>query len=435
MGATDRATTRRPSARRPRDRRDQLAALAVQLFCKHGYHAVGINDIASAAGITGPALYRHFSGKQALLAHVLLDGLDTVDEVAERTLDDRDQPPEARLRAFTRGVAVVAVEKREIAALWRRELRHLSEEHRGEVRRRGDQWMSRTQAALREVRPELSEQDADMLCLALLSVYGSLADHHAVLPKKAFVPLMTGLADDVLATRLPESAEPGLVRTPAAPFPSPTRREQLLTSAMQLFRQRGFHAVTMEDIGRATGLAAASVYRHFPSKAELLLAGCRRMADRLLHDASTALAGADGPEAALNRLLESYVDTVVRNRDLLVVYNSEVGNLPAPERTELIRLQRAYVTHWVRLRTQTAPELGEAAARITVHVALTVVNDLIRTSRTAARAGLAAELAGLARTALTGPGVTPAADRSAAACADPTCTGCTGTDGAPSASA
>src|SRR5690606_9708054 len=62
--------------RRPKDRKEQLAAVAAKLFCERGFHEVGITDIAAAAGITGPALYRHFADKQAILAHVVALAID-----------------------------------------------------------------------------------------------------------------------------------------------------------------------------------------------------------------------------------------------------------------------------------------------------------------------------------------------------------------------
>jgi len=48
-------------------RRELLLKAAADLFSARGYHAVGIDDIGEAAGITGPGVYRHFSSKQALL--------------------------------------------------------------------------------------------------------------------------------------------------------------------------------------------------------------------------------------------------------------------------------------------------------------------------------------------------------------------------------
>ena len=81
--------------KRPRDRKSQLAAVASELFRQRGYHGVGINDIAAAAGVTGPAIYRHFADKQAILAHVLLSGLRDMEIATEAALDpERSSTPE-----------------------------------------------------------------------------------------------------------------------------------------------------------------------------------------------------------------------------------------------------------------------------------------------------------------------------------------------------
>ena len=53
-------------------RRAQILAVAAELFAKHGYHGVSIADLGAAVGVSGPALYRHFEGKDALLAEMLI---------------------------------------------------------------------------------------------------------------------------------------------------------------------------------------------------------------------------------------------------------------------------------------------------------------------------------------------------------------------------
>ncbi len=55
-----------------RSRREQILAVAAQLFAKHGFHGVSIADLGAAVGVSGPALYRHFPGKEALLAELLV---------------------------------------------------------------------------------------------------------------------------------------------------------------------------------------------------------------------------------------------------------------------------------------------------------------------------------------------------------------------------
>jgi len=61
-----------PPAPRRRSRRDEILEIAVGLFAARGYHGVSMDDIGSAAGVTGPALYHHFAGKEAMLAAALI---------------------------------------------------------------------------------------------------------------------------------------------------------------------------------------------------------------------------------------------------------------------------------------------------------------------------------------------------------------------------
>jgi AcrR family transcriptional regulator len=384
--------------------------LAAELFRRHGYHGVGVNDIAAAAGITGPALYRHFTSKQALLSHVLRTGVDGMCEVADRELTRPDVPANARLSALNARLAEVAVEHRAVSALWRWEGLHLPQADAAEIRKRGAKLIEDWSVELRLARPELTPVDAELRCWAALSAFGSVADHRVSMPKRRFGPFLAALADGVLATPSVSTVDavPAGARAGSA---LPTKREQLLTSATALFRQRGFHAVSVEDIGQACGMAAASVYRHFPSKTEMLTEACKRMADRLAQSTERALSGsqetgANGEsvsDASVTELLESYVDTVLRQRDLLSVYVTELANLPARERTELIRLQRAYVAEWASMLGRFRGDLDEPAARVAVHTTLTIVNDLVRTERLAVRPGLAAELVNLGNAVLRAP--------------------------------
>lgn len=402
------------SARRPRDRRDQLVRLAAELFRRHGYHGVGVNDIAAAAGITGPALYRHFASKQALLSHVLRTGVDGMCEVTSRELNRPDVPADVRLAALNAKIAELAIEHRAVSALWRWEGRHLPQADAAEIRRRGGKLIENWSAELRRAHREFTASDAELRCWAALSVFGSVADHRVSMPKRRFGPFLATLADSVL-TAPPISTMDAAPAGARAGSSTPTRREQLLTSATALFRQRGFHAVSVEDIGQECGLAAASVYRHFPSKTELLTEACKRMADRLAQSAERTLStnGSTGEEAtesgenvagaSITELLESYVDTVLRQRDLLSVYVTELANLPARERTELIRLQRAYVAEWVSMLGSFRGDLDEPAGRVAVHATLTIVNDVARTERLAVRPGIAGELVNLGGAVLRAP--------------------------------
>jgi TetR/AcrR family transcriptional regulator, cholesterol catabolism regulator len=63
------------------------------------------------------------------------------------------------------------------------------------------------------------------------------------------------------------------------------RRQQLLDVAARLFRERGYHVTSMRDIAREVGMLSGSIYYHFSSKEEMLLAvyeeGLRHIAERV----------------------------------------------------------------------------------------------------------------------------------------------------------
>src|SRR5216110_570669 len=65
------AAAKPPVQTRRRSRRDEILEIAVGLFASRGYHGVSMDDIGAAAGVTGPALYHHFAGKEAMLIAAL----------------------------------------------------------------------------------------------------------------------------------------------------------------------------------------------------------------------------------------------------------------------------------------------------------------------------------------------------------------------------
>src|SRR5947208_17071867 len=77
-----REVAKRPTQTRRRTsvRRQELIAAAARLFASRGYYAVTVDDIGDALGLSGPALYRHFPSKEALLVAVF-------DQVSENQRD------------------------------------------------------------------------------------------------------------------------------------------------------------------------------------------------------------------------------------------------------------------------------------------------------------------------------------------------------------
>lgn len=135
------------------------------------------------------------------------------------------------------------------------------------------------------------------------------------------------------------------------------RRERILAAAAELIADRGYHAVSMADIGISAGVVGPAIYRHFDSKAGLLAALFEQVIDTLLRRASAIVEQSRDDREALTALVADHVALVMEKRELAIVYYREVHNLPDHRRSRLRRKQRLYVEEWVHVLGELRPEL------------------------------------------------------------------------------
>jgi AcrR family transcriptional regulator len=150
----------------------------------------------------------------------------------------------------------------------------------------------------------------------------------------------------------------------------PARRERILSAAAGLLAQRGYHAVSISEIGAAAGVTGPAIYRHFDGKPAVLVALFDRVIDRLLASAASIVAAADDERDALARLVAGQVEFVLTDRELLRVYHSEINNLPAEDRRRLRRKQRLYLEEWVHVLGELRGDLPDNEVRTIVHAAI-----------------------------------------------------------------
>ena len=154
------ATTRT----RDRDRGAKILAAATHLFRERGFHAVGIDEIGAAAGITGPGVYRHFGGKDELLVRALEQATDDL----WADLDERDT-----LEDYVRSHVAHTVANRDAIELWYQERRNLPAEARAAQRRTQRRYIDRWADKLLELRPTLDPQEAGVIVRAALGLIHS----------------------------------------------------------------------------------------------------------------------------------------------------------------------------------------------------------------------------------------------------------------------
>ena len=96
-------------------------------------------------------------------------------------------------------------------------------------------------------------------------------------------------------------------------------REDILEAAAQVFRQKGFHGASMQDIAKAVNLQKPSLYHHVSSKQEILLALLDRALELLLERIS-AISSQDIPaDQKLREMVRAYLQILAENMDLSAV--------------------------------------------------------------------------------------------------------------------
>ncbi|MFE3987155.1 TetR/AcrR family transcriptional regulator [Nocardia tengchongensis] len=364
--------------RRPKNRRAQIAAVSAAEFASLGYHRVSMEDIAARLGITSTALYRHYPSKYALFAGELLRlGEVTVAAVSLPEVA-AGWPARRRLGYAIDGIIAETIANRTTVGLARWEHRYLDGPDKRTVDQHFATALSELSALIGAVRPGLSARERAVRAVGVFSTVSCLGDHRVPLASKSLAVLLNTACWAQIGADLPEPAQP-----PPAPraveTPPMLKHELLLQRAVELFYERGYPNVSVEDIAVAAGLPSTSaVYRYYRGKGDLLNAAFRRAADRMSAVIGPTLAESAGPTEALAKLVDMYVAGAFDERELIFVYFAEFGHVPDDERATLRVVQRMAVTEWAALLTRVRPGLTPAAAAVLVHAALGLVVDYAR---------------------------------------------------------
>ncbi|MDQ4055728.1 MAG: TetR/AcrR family transcriptional regulator [Actinomycetota bacterium] len=162
---------------------------------------------------------------------------------------------------------------------------------------------------------------------------------------------------------------------------APSRRDQILASAAELFAARGFHGVSVSDLGAACGITGPALYKHFASKDAVLAEMLVAISEQLLAVGRARVRAADGPEAALSALVDWHVDFAVRQRALIVVQDRDWESLPTEARERVRALQRKYVDLWAAQLRAIDPGLALTPARSMAHAVFGLINSTPHSGR------------------------------------------------------
>ena len=154
-----------------------------------------------------------------------------------------------------------------------------------------------------------------------------------------------------------------------------SRREQILDTAAELFAAKGFHGVSVGELGRACGITGPALYKHFASKDAVLAEMLVSISERLLSEGRQRVARADDAGGAREALVAWHIDFALRHRALIVVQDRDWQSLPPDARERVRALQREYVDVWAAQLRRLHRGLHTDRARAMAHAAFGLINS------------------------------------------------------------
>ncbi len=158
--------------RQKSDRRSALLSAAEQLIAERGFLAVRLEDIGAAAGVSGPAIYRHFPNKEALLVELLV-GISTRLQSGGRAVVTDAKDAAAALDGLIDFHLDFALNEPDLIRIQDRDLANLPAAAQRQVRRAQRGYVETWVGVLREAHPRLDEDRARVMAHATFGLLNS----------------------------------------------------------------------------------------------------------------------------------------------------------------------------------------------------------------------------------------------------------------------
>jgi TetR/AcrR family transcriptional regulator, cholesterol catabolism regulator len=126
-----------------------------------------------------------------------------------------------------------------------------------------------------------------------------------------------------------------VVKAPNSPRSASGREDAILAAAARIFREKGYHGTSVQDIAESVGLLKGSLYHYIRSKEELLARLFDGALDETLRELETIASRDVSATERLREMVKAYVRAVTANLDAVGLYLREWRALPQPELTRL----------------------------------------------------------------------------------------------------
>ncbi|MGW8811651.1 TetR/AcrR family transcriptional regulator [Gordonia terrae] len=375
-------------------RPDRFVTAATTLFQDHGYRNVSMEQIGGAVGLTGPAVYRHFPSKQDILATALTTQVHTVRDFLSDAQDRGDTPVE-QLGLFFDALSEMTAH-RDASTLWNRERLHLSHADLDTMNAYFGVLTDKLACKICAARHDVDSMDAKLLATAALSVYSNAAQIRGSLTAKRLMKVQRAVTDSILGCELPRAPGPPVAQASHSRRSPAARRERILDAATQLFFDRGFRDVRIDEIAARAGVSVTTVYQEYAGKTVILGTVLRRGLEGLLSASIAALDGSSRTDA-LDVLLGTFIEfSLSSNGRILAVALRDAVYLPEESRIALGRTASDYTAEWTTAILAQTPGLSIDDAKALEKSLAGFACQVISSPELRSRPGIDSELRALA---------------------------------------
>lgn len=175
------------------DRRTALLAAAARQFGARGYDGVSIEELGSAAGVSGPAVYRHFASKQDVLAALLLEPSTRLHDGGHAVVAQAPDAPSA-LRALVAFHVDFALGEPDVIRVQDRDLPSLGDADRRTVRALQRRYVELWVDVLQRLRPDADEAELRLRAHATFGLLNSTPHSAARVPSETARPWLEQMA-------------------------------------------------------------------------------------------------------------------------------------------------------------------------------------------------------------------------------------------------
>lgn len=157
------------------------------------------------------------------------------------------------------------------------------------------------------------------------------------------------------------------------------QRTDIIHAAAQIFRQKGYHGTSMQDIADAVHLQKASLYHHVTGKQDILVTILDQALDQLIEDVEQVVKSDLSPQDKIRSAMRTYVKRLTGDLDLATVLLMEHRSLDDDLRSIHIDRRDRFEAFW-RILVQEGVDSGafrQVDARLTSFAFLGVLNWLI----------------------------------------------------------